>query len=49
MAGLEKWMVDMAGLHEMKWFGSGMFRVAESVAITSGRDVLAGLGLVLGQ
>ena len=35
----------MAGLQETKWFGSGVYRVAESVVIASGRPV-PGVGVV---
>ena len=39
VAELVKYRVDVAGLQEMKWFGSSVYRVAESVVIASGRPV----------
>ena len=39
VAELVKYRVDVAGLQETRWFGSGVYRVAESVVIASGRPV----------
>lgn len=42
---LVKYKVDVAGLQETKWFGSGVYKVAESVVVASGRPV-PGAGVV---
>ena len=39
VAELEKYRVDVAGVQETKWFGSGVYRVAGSVVFASGRPV----------
>ena len=39
VAELERYNVDVAGVQEVKWFGCGVYRVAESVVIAAGRPV----------
>ena len=39
VAELERYNVDVAGIQEVKWFGCGVYRVAESVVIAAGRPV----------
>ena len=39
VAELERYNVDVAGIQEVKWFGCGVYRVAESVVIAAVRPV----------
>ena len=37
---IKKYEVVVGALQEIKWFGSEMYMVGESVVLTAGRDVL---------
>ena len=39
VAELERYNVDVVGIQEVKWFGCGVYRVAESVVIAAGRPM----------
>ena len=45
VAELARYRVDVAGLQEMKWFGSCVYGVGDSVVIAAGRPV-PGAGVV---
>ena len=46
VAELGRYKVDVAGLQETKWFGDGVYEVAESMVIAAGRPV-PGAGAVM--